>query len=65
MIKVRILKDGLCKGFGEPARVRRVGEVVEFPDRYATWLIVIGTAEEYVEPKPEPKAKAKGRKKAT
>ena len=69
MMKIKMLKDGLCKGFGEPARVRREGEVVEFPDRYAAWLVEIGRAEEYVEPepepKPEPKPKARRRKKAT
>lgn len=68
MMKIKMLKDGLCKGFGEPARVRREGEVVEFPDRYAAWLVEIGRAEEYVEPipipepEPEPEPKTKTRK---
>jgi len=64
MVKVKMLRDGLCKGFGEPARARREGEVVEFPDRYAAWLIDIGRAEEYVEPEPEPKPKPKAKPQA-
>jgi len=62
MIKVKMLKDGLCKGFGESARVRTEGEVVEFPDYYAEWLIKVGRAEEYVEPEPKAKPKRKAEK---
>ena len=48
-MKVELLKNQLYKGFGEPACARKAGDVVDFPDRYAKWLIDTGVARLAVE----------------
>jgi len=44
-MRVTLLKNQLCKGFGEPARARKAGDVVDFPSHYALWLMDTGRAE--------------------